>query len=402
MTFAREKRLLLGVAALLVAWPLPFNDALEWPVLALFVALVALALRRAWLGVERWLGDRALNLLGLAYLPVLVLDVATLGRVQLVRPVLHLTLFGVAAKLWSLSRERDKWQAWIGIFFLFLAAMATSVHPAVVLYLAAFVALTVAILARFVYLHILSSFGHRDALPPGLPLGRFVAATAAATLLVAAPLFAILPRVRSPYILSGAPGGPSREPTAGFADEMSLDLIDRIRGNRQVAMRLELSGRHADPETMRFKAATYERWEGRTWRRTRGARTLRRDAKEGTFRIAERPVTGSARIFLEPLRITSLPVPIETVAVDAATAARAAARASSRASRAPASSSAKAATRPSASFCRGRCAGLSPSSRSARASHTRRSETDSVPDRVATSTASSSASAASMPRPRAS
>jgi transglutaminase-like putative cysteine protease len=317
VTFAREKRLLLGVAALLVAWPLPFNDALEWPVLALFVALVALALRRAWLGVERWLGDRALNLLGLAYLPVLVLDVATFGRVQLVRPVLHLTLFGVAAKLWSLSRERDKWQAWIGIFFLFLAAMATSVHPAVVLYLAAFVALTVAILARFVYLHILSSFGHRDALPPGLPLGRFVAATAAATLLVAAPLFAILPRVRSPYILSGAPGGPSREPTAGFADEMSLDLIDRIRGNRQVAMRLELSGRHADPETMRFKAATYERWEGRTWRRTRGARTLRRDAKEGTFRIAERPVTGSARILLEPLRITSLPVPVETVAVDA-------------------------------------------------------------------------------------
>ncbi len=317
MTFGREKRLLLGAAAFLVAWPLPLNDALEWPALALFVLAVAWALRRAWLGAERWLSNRALNLLGLAYLPVLVLDVAVLGRVQMVRPVLHLTLFGVAAKLWSLSRERDKWQAWIGIFFLFLAAMATSVHPAVVLYLAAFVALTVGILVRFVYLHILSSFGHRDTEPPGLPLGRFVAGAAAATLLVAVPLFAVLPRVKTPYILAGAPGGPAQNPAAGFSDEMSLDLIGRIRGNRQVAMRLELAGRYPPPERLRFKAATYDRWEGRTWRRSRGARTLRRDTLDGMFRLAPAPPTATAHIFLEALRITSLPVPVETLAVDA-------------------------------------------------------------------------------------
>ena len=317
MTFGREKRLLLGAAAFLVAWPLPLNDALEWPALAAFVLSVGWALRRAWLGAETWLSDRALNLLGLAYLPVLVLDVAVLGRVQMVRPVLHLTLFGVAAKLWSLSRERDKWQAWIGIFFLFLAAMATSVHPAVVLYLAAFVALTVGILVRFVYLHILSSFGHRDSEPPGLPLGRFVAGAAAATLLVAVPLFAVLPRVKTPYILAGAPGGPASNPTAGFSDEMSLDLIGRIRDNRQVAMRLELAGRFPPPALLRFKAATYDHWEGRTWRRSRGARTLRRDTLAGLFRLSPAPPTATAHIFLEPLRVTSLPVPVETLAVDA-------------------------------------------------------------------------------------
>jgi hypothetical protein len=231
----------------------------------------------------------------------------------MVRPVLHLTLFGVAAKLWSLARERDKWQAWIGIFFLFLAAMATSVHPAMVLYLAAFVALTVGILVRFVYLHILSSFGHRDAPPPGLPLGRFVAAAAAATLLVAVPLFALLPRVRNPYILAGAPGGPARNPSAGFSDEMSLDLIGRIRSNPQVALRLERAGRFPSPAGMRFKAATYDLWEGRTWHRSKRARTLHRDALEGVFRLAPVAPAATARIFLEPLRITSLPVPIETL-----------------------------------------------------------------------------------------
>ena len=294
VTFAREKRLLLGVAAFLVAWPLPLNDALDWPALALFVLAVAWALRRAWLGAERWLSNRALNLLGLAYLPVLVLDVAVLGRVQLVRPVLHLTLFGVAAKLWSLSRERDKWQAWIGIFFLFLAAMATSVHPSVVLYLAAFLALTVAILVRFVYLHVLSSFGHRDS-------GRRACRSAASW--PGPPRPRCSSRCRSSRCCRGCRpptswparrAGRRRTAAAGFSDEMSLDLIGRIRDNREVALRLELAGRYPPPERLRFKAATYDRWEGRTWRRSRGARTLRRDTLDGMFRLSPAPPVATA------------------------------------------------------------------------------------------------------------
>ncbi len=108
MTFAREKRLLLGLAALLAPLPLPFNQMLEWPALALFEAGVVALLVRAARGAdgpeqpERWLSNRALNLLGLAYLPLLVLDIAATGRIQMLRPVLHLALFGVAAKLWSL------------------------------------------------------------------------------------------------------------------------------------------------------------------------------------------------------------------------------------------------------------------------------------------------------------
>ncbi|MCB1009728.1 MAG: DUF3488 domain-containing protein, partial [Acidobacteria bacterium] len=318
MTFAREKRLLLGLAAFLAPLPLPLNDALEWPVLGVYLIAIGAFLRRAHLGSERWLSNRALNLLGLAYLPVLVIDFAATGAIQLVRPILHLTLFGIAAKLWSLARERDKWQTWIGVFFVFLAAMATSVHPAVMLYLVAFLALTVGLLARFVYLHVLSSFGHREAEAPTLPLGRFVAATIAATLLVAAPLFAILPRVRGPYLLAGGPsGGAPRNPTAGFSDEMSLDLIGRIRGNPEIALRVELAGRHPAPGTLRLKAATYEVWEGRRWRRSDVQGTLRRRGLEDVFRLGAGPVAGNARIRLEPLRASSLPIPVETLAVDA-------------------------------------------------------------------------------------
>ncbi len=312
--------MLLGLAALLAPLPLPFNQMLEWTVLALFEAGVVAFLVRAARGADgpdhpgRWLSNRALNLLGLAYLPVLVLDIAASARIQMLRPVLHLALFGVLAKLWSLREEKQKWQTWMGIFFLFLGAMATSVHPSVVLYLVVFVSLTVVLMVRFVYLHVLTSFGHRDLEPPQLPVRAFLVGAVAATLLMAVPLFALLPRVRAPYIM--APGGGQMEARAGFSDAMSLDLIGRIRDNRQIAMRLTFAGNPAPPGAMRFKAATYDVWQGRTWRRSGNSRTLRRSPREGRFRLAEGARTAAVEIALEPLRSTSLIVPMDTLAIE--------------------------------------------------------------------------------------
>ncbi len=322
MTYAREKRLLLGLAAFLAPLPLPFNEMLEWPVLVIFEVAVAAFLLRAARGVEgpdeagRWLSNRALNVLGLAYLPLLVLDLAATGRIQMLRPILHLALFGVAAKLWSLREEKQKWQTWMGIFFLFLAAMATSVHPSVVLYLIVFLGLTIVLMVRFVYLHVLAGFGHRDLEPPRLPLSAFLVGAVAATLVIAVPLFAILPRVRAPYILGTGGSSGQLESRAGFSDAMSLDLIGRIRDNREIAMRLGFTGRTTPPGTMRFKAATYDVWQGRTWRRSGRARTLRRNPKEGLFRLIAGKRTGSVEVFLEPLRSTSLIVPLQSLAVD--------------------------------------------------------------------------------------
>ena len=319
MTFGREKRLLLGLVALGVAVPLPLNDALEWPALVAFVVAVVLFLRRAASGSERWLSNRALNVLGLAYLPFLVFDILTLGRIQPVRPILHLTLFGVAAKLWSLRREKDKWQTWIGIFFLFLAAMATSTHPSVVAYLLGFLVLTVVLLARFVHFHVAAAFGGQRGGVTSLGLGRAIAGIVAATALLSIPLFALLPRVRSPFVVgTGALSGSGGSHQIGFSDDINLDLIGRLRENREIALRLQLEGRvPPDPARMRFKAGAYEEWAGRTWKPAPGARRLLRQGPEETFRIAAGPVVGRAHIELEPLRSPSLVLPVESVAVEA-------------------------------------------------------------------------------------
>src|SRR4051794_20208121 len=123
MTFGRQKRMLLGLLALVAPLPLPFNDIVEGWVLLLYTIGVLFFLRRASLDPPRWLPLWAMNVIGFAYLPIFVVDLLVLGRGQLVHPVVHLCLFALLVKLFSLSRERDKWQAALGVFFLFLASM---------------------------------------------------------------------------------------------------------------------------------------------------------------------------------------------------------------------------------------------------------------------------------------
>lgn len=314
MSFGRQKRLLLGWMALLAPLPLPFNGVVGWLVVAAFLAGVLLFLRRTLRDPARWLPLWGMNLLGLAYLPVFLVDLLAFSR-GLVQPVLHLCLFAVLVKLFAVVRERDKWQTSIGIFFIFLAAMGTSVHPAIMLYLAAFLVLALVLLTRFAFLHVLAGFGREDPALARLPLRGFLLFAAAAALALAVPLFLLLPRVRAPFIVGrGANTGMTLE-AAGFSDEVTLDSIGRIRGSREVAMRvLEEGGPPAEQE-MRFKAATYDLYQGGSWRRSprRGHLARRQGAR---FLLGpQRPVRW-ATIWLQPLHSQSMPLPVETAAVE--------------------------------------------------------------------------------------
>ena len=55
MSFARQKRLLLGWLALLAPVPLPLNGVVGWPGVALYMVGVAYFLRRASVDPPRWL-----------------------------------------------------------------------------------------------------------------------------------------------------------------------------------------------------------------------------------------------------------------------------------------------------------------------------------------------------------
>src|SRR4051812_3517176 len=268
MSFARQKRLLLGWTALLAPIPLPFNGVVGGPATLAFLLGVVLFLRRASLDPPRWLPSWGMNVLGLVYLPLFFLDMFVISH-GLVQPVLHLGLFALLVKLFAIVRERDKWQASIGVFFLFLAAMGTSVHPAIVLYLVAFLMLTLVLLTRFAFLHVLAGFGREDLGLAHIPLRGFLTLVGSAAVLLAIPLFLLLPRVRAPFVVGRGGGTGATLEAAGFSDQVSLDSIDRIRGSREVAMRVQEEGPGASPDAeWRFKAATYDVYLQGNWRRS--------------------------------------------------------------------------------------------------------------------------------------
>jgi hypothetical protein len=315
MTFGRQKRLLLGWLALLAPVPLPFNDVVAWPVVALFMCGVLLFLRRADLDPPRWLPLWGMNVLGLVYLPVFFLDLTVLHRGHLTQPVVHLCLFTLLVKLFAVVRERDKWQATIGIFFLFLAAMGTSVHPSIVLYLVTFLVLALLLLTRFAFLHVLAGFGHEDPALARLPLRGLLVLATIFTLTLSVPLFALLPRVRSPFIVGRGAGTGAVLEAAGFSDAVTLDSIGAIRESRAVVMRVQSEPPLEAAEEMRFKAATFDLYGAGSWRRSPGNLELKR-SQGARFRLAPARAERWLHIWLQPLRSRSLPLPVEATVVE--------------------------------------------------------------------------------------
>jgi transglutaminase-like putative cysteine protease len=313
MSFGRQKRLLLGWMALLAPIPLPFNEVVGWLVVALYSVGVLFFLRRASLDPPRWLPAWGMNVLGLVYLPVFLLDLFGFRR-GLVQPVLHLLLFAVLVKLFALVRERDKWQASLGVFFVFLAAMGTSVHPTIVFYLAVFLVLALVLLTRFAFLHVLAGFGREDPALARIPLRGFLILATAAAIVLAIPLFLLLPRVRAPFIVGRGNTGLVIE-AAGFTDEVTLDSIGRIRGSREVAMRVIEQGATDPAREMRFKAASYDVYQGGSWRRSPSRGHLPR-GRGGRFRLSPEKPAHWATIWLQPLQSQSMPLPVETAVVE--------------------------------------------------------------------------------------
>lgn len=331
MTFARQKRLLLGWLALLAPVPLPFNTVLEWPALFLYTLLVLYYLQRSESGATNWLPNWALNVMGGVYLPLFLLDVRlSVTRNSPVKALLHLILFLVIVKLYSIRREKDKWHLMVAIFFVFIGAMATSSHVTISIYLLAFMVLGLYVLAQLAHLHVLTSMGQQKveeatAKRPAFSVGRPLWIGTLLIIVIGVPLFASMPRVREPYILGRGGLGIGR--TTGFSDSVDLGVTSRIRGNRNVALRVQYAAPIDSSSELRFKGATFEYYRNRRWFRELRQHGGLRPRGDGYYQASldttvddrRQGTTGrsanEAIIFLEPLGNNSLVVPIETQAV---------------------------------------------------------------------------------------
>jgi transglutaminase-like putative cysteine protease len=289
------------------------QGVVSWPVLLLYVAAVGVFLARTWRGRDASLPTWAMNVAGLIYLPLFVMRLDAIGRVHIARPMVELLLFGLAMRLFGMRREREKWQVAILLFFLFIAAMATSVHPLILLYLLAALVLWLVLLLRFLQLHLEETY------PLTFPGSRLrshqlLTAFALLTVLGAVPFFALLPRLRSPYIMGGGGGGRAGWST-GFRDEVDLNVVGNIRENPAVALRMKPEDVTYPPPAL-LRGTTYDEFRDNSWLRSQSEPNVLQPAATNLYRLAEGRIESKIRVWLEPIDTRSLILPVETLSVE--------------------------------------------------------------------------------------
>jgi transglutaminase-like putative cysteine protease len=321
LAFAREKRLLLGALALLVALPFPFNEprpdgVISWPVLILYLGAIGVFLARSWEGAELGLPAWTMNVAGLVYFPLFLLRLRAIGPTHIARPLVEVLMFGLVMRLFAMRREREKWHVAVLLFFLFIAAMATSLHPLILVYLLAGFVLWLMLLVRFLELHLEATY---TLVVPDSRLHpqRLLATFAVLTVVVAVPFFALLPRLRTPFIMGE---GSSRQTgySTGFRDQVTLDVVGNVRQNPAVALRMKPDDSTVRPPTL-LRGITYDQFRDNQWLRSRSRQEHLAKTAGHLHRLAPGAIDTKMRIFLEPIDTRSLILPREAVTIELST-----------------------------------------------------------------------------------
>ena len=323
LPFRRERILAVGVLAALGPIPLAFGDTLAPAVLALYLLAVGLLLAAVRSDRIPCLSDRWLNLAGLAFLLLFWFGFRLGGR-SLFRTALHILLFTTVLKLASIKRERDFSVALSLGVILLVAAMATSTHSTILVFLAAYAAIAWPLMSRWALWRDLAAAPEewrRDERAREIPSRRAVAASLAAAFAVGVPMFVLLPRLKQSY-LRGLPGRDAGESV--FSDTVDTNLWGRLRQSEKVFLRVAVEDGPVDEAAgfLRIRLVAHTRFDRGVWRKPPSdgrVVALREGAPLSLWAPdapAPRPVN---RISLEiaPLGVRFLPYPVTGVSLAA-------------------------------------------------------------------------------------
>ncbi len=307
--FLRERVLAVGSLALLAPVPLFFANALELLVLLVYVLVLGLFLARVRRGAVPRLPNAVLNLAGLAYLPVIVLDVR-FGSQTLLKTMLHLLLFTTVFKLAAIRKERDLSLALVLSAMLFVASVSTSFHVAILLYVVLMAAAAWAVLVKWALWRDLAGAPEeweRDRAARALPGAGPLASSVAAAVVLAVPLFLFLPRLKAPVVRGGEAG---REITTGISDAVDPDAFGTLKKSDRVMLRVTSDEPlDATGPALRLRTLALTRWDRGIWKKPERPGTVI-PAKGGSVPLGPRPGNGAVlTIDLTPIQSRALPVP---------------------------------------------------------------------------------------------
>ncbi len=258
-----ERRRLAALALLWALFPLPFVGVVLAPFWMAGLAAAAFVLARGQRGFIR-LSTRTQNIAGVL---ILVLVAAAGGvRVGPLRPLGHLLVLLAAIRVIQVQDRRSFRLALALAGMIWVAAVASSHHVALVPYLFFSAVAMWWGGMRVLLLDRAEEAGADSRSIAGLPLPRLAVVAALLAVLLMTPVFVLVPRLRSPVI--GSLGVAGR--VSGFSSAVELGGIGRIKDSRRVALVVEADRVPPRGLKLRLRGTVFDLIRTGLWRARRG------------------------------------------------------------------------------------------------------------------------------------
>jgi protein-glutamine gamma-glutamyltransferase len=232
--------------------------------IALAIRGYLLAKRRQFVISERWTTP-----LSIAYFVFFAADYFLLSRSFLPTTV-HLALFGVVVRMFSLRRERDHVTLAILAFLMVLASAVLTVDSIFLFSFAAFMMMAV---GTFVLMEMrrsvhAASIQARHSNDPqehrhlAFSLARMAPALMLMILISGAAVFFLIPRMSAGYM-----GGYSfgTDLSSGFSDHVQLGRIGQIQQSHAVVMHIQIDGDRVGRFDLHWRGVALADFDGHTW-----------------------------------------------------------------------------------------------------------------------------------------
>jgi protein-glutamine gamma-glutamyltransferase len=231
---------------------------------ALAVRGYLLAKRKQFVISERWTTP-----LSVAYFVFFAIDYFAFSR-SFLPSTIHLALFGVVVRMFSLRRERDHITLAVLAFLMVLASAVLTVDSVFLFSFAAFMLMAVAtfILMEMRRSGMAANIQARHSSDPqehrrlAFALARFSPALMLMILLAGAALFFVMPRMSAGYL-----GGYSfgTDLSSGFSDHVQLGRIGEIQQSNSIVMHIQIEGDTTGRYDLHWRGIALANFDGHTW-----------------------------------------------------------------------------------------------------------------------------------------
>jgi len=252
--------------------------------LALGLRGIQLLTRREFVIPERWT-----TVLTLIYVFIYLADYFFLSRGFLAASV-HLVLFAMVVRLFSLQRTRDHYTLAVLSFLMVLAASVLTVGSVFLFSFAVFLLIAIVAFVLMEMQHSVTSEPTHAQDPrvvsPTQRMAYALLAIAPALMLMILAgsflIFFLLPRVTSRYLTAYTPAS---DVATGFTDRVQLGRIGQIQQSSAVVMHIEIQNDLQGAYDLKWRGVALNNFDGRVWSNS-FAETQVRPGGDGSYRLA--------------------------------------------------------------------------------------------------------------------